>query len=205
MHQKYELFIGDFYLIWADSTDFSPTIDSLEVPASKAPQLIRRAFSQSLKGNYHILSSNPEVDMKEAFGETLQIDAAGGIVRDPTGRVLLIQRLGRWDLPKGKLEKGEGIEEAALREVEEECGIRQLLIETQLPRTWHGYDVYGEPTIKCTHWFAMKTTQEQKAMPQTEEDITEAVWQSPELAAKNLAKSYPAIRSLAKVYFSELY
>ena len=55
---------------------------------------------------------------------TVYVRAAGGIVTAPDGTMLLIQRNGRWDLAKGKVESGETLLQAALREVEEETGVR---------------------------------------------------------------------------------
>ena len=73
-----------------------------------------------------------------------QIIAAGGLVTNPQGQILWIFRRGFWDLPKGKVEKMESIEEAALREVEEECGIKQLVLDKLIDKTYHIYKIKGK-------------------------------------------------------------
>src|SRR5690606_25043669 len=59
------------------------------------------------------------------------IHAAGGVVFNSAGDLLMIHRLGRWDLPKGKCEHNESVNESAIREVQEECGIKQLHIRRE--------------------------------------------------------------------------
>ncbi|MGL4599198.1 MAG: NUDIX hydrolase [Bacteroidia bacterium] len=104
------------------------------------------------------------------------IEAAGGRVRDSKNRLLMIFRSGRWDLPKGKIEKGESPEVAALREVEEECGIGQLSIERPLTITYHTYQQGQKYVLKKTHWFEMKCADKRKLIPQEEEGITDVRW-----------------------------
>lgn len=104
------------------------------------------------------------------------VHAAGGAVGDQHGRLLAIHRSGMWDLPKGKVEKGETVEEAAVREVEEECGLTGVRSEEPLCETWHTYERNGKQHLKCTHWFRMRADGEQALIPQKEEDIQEARW-----------------------------
>lgn len=104
------------------------------------------------------------------------VHAAGGAVGDQHGRLLAIHRSGMWDLPKGKVEKGETVEEAAVREVEEECGLTGVRSEEPLCETWHTYERNGKQHLKCTHWFRMRADGEQALVPQKEEDIQEARW-----------------------------
>ncbi|MEN0002971.1 MAG: NUDIX hydrolase [Bacteroidota bacterium] len=107
------------------------------------------------------------------------IRAAGGVVFNPEGKILFIFRRGFWDLPKGKIDKSETIEAAAIREVQEETGIEALTLGNALPTTYH---TYRHPTkkvrvLKQTFWFEMQTD-EQQLIPQAEEDIEKAVWLS---------------------------
>lgn len=104
------------------------------------------------------------------------VHAAGGAVGDQHGRLLAIHRSGMWDLPKGKVEKGETVEEAAVREVEEECGLTGVRSEEPLCETWHTYERNGKQHLKCTHWFRMRADGEQALIPQKEEDVQEARW-----------------------------
>jgi 8-oxo-dGTP pyrophosphatase MutT (NUDIX family) len=119
--------------------------------------------------------------------------AAGGLVENEKGEILFMFRRGKWDLPKGKLDPGETLEECALREVEEETGVGQLELKKFLLQTLHEYEELGKVIEKKTHWFLMSTTSHQSLIPQIEEDITELRW----IAAANfeivLRNTYPAI------------
>jgi 8-oxo-dGTP pyrophosphatase MutT (NUDIX family) len=103
------------------------------------------------------------------------IEAAGGLVFNPSNELLMIYRNNHWDLPKGKMEKGELNHQTALREVEEECGITNLTITKQLTNTYHIFNNHAE-TIKCTYWFKMKCDDTLLPTPQTEEGIEKAQW-----------------------------
>ena len=106
------------------------------------------------------------------------VEAAGGLVRKPTGEVLMIYRNNRWDLPKGHREAGESPEETALREVEEECGITGLQLFHRITATYHIYRDSECATLKRTDWYAMRYTGSEKPAPQTVEGITHAEWKS---------------------------
>lgn len=114
------------------------------------------------------------------------IEAAGGLVKNKKEEWLFIFRNGKWDLPKGKIEKNEPVREAALREVEEECGITNLKILKKLPTTYHTYLLEEKPILKPTYWFKMICNDGSKLKPQTEEGITEVKW----LSKKDLQQVY---------------
>jgi len=123
------------------------------------------------------------------------IHAAGGIVSDGNGDILMIHRLGCWDFPKGKVEAGEDWPTAALREVEEETGLRNITLAEPLQNTYHTYQLRGIPILKITHWYAMNAPQ-QSLTPQTEEDINQAVWVPREVVAERLQESYLSLKEL---------
>ena len=105
------------------------------------------------------------------------IEAAGGIVTNKDRKVLFIHRLGKWDLPKGKIEKGESLEQAALREVEEETSLKELIVESFVNNTFHIYtERNGTKVLKTTYWFKMNYVGNSEPVPQTEEGITETDW-----------------------------
>ncbi|WP_455001077.1 NUDIX hydrolase, partial [Capnocytophaga leadbetteri] len=116
------------------------------------------------------------------------IKAGGGIVYNQEGKVLLIKRNGKWDLPKGKKEKGENIATCALREVEEETGVKKLLIQRFRTITYHIFKRDKQYFLKETYWYDMTTTYKKKLVPQTEEGIEKVCWKD-EATAKELAKS----------------
>ena len=119
------------------------------------------------------------------------IEAAGGIVTNKNGEIMVIHRLGVWDLPKGKIETGESPEIAAIREVEEECGISQLSINHKITDTFHTYELKGKPVLKRTYWYAIDCASTEKPTPQQEEDITIACWTTD--LSKVLSHTYPSI------------
>lgn len=124
------------------------------------------------------------------------IEAAGGVVKNEKHEMLFILRLGKWDLPKGKIEKGEEIKEAAIREVEEECGIGELTIVSELSPTYHTYSLKGQPILKRTHWFLMQTSDDGELIPQFEEDIEKAVWVNENDLTEQMTNTYNSIRDV---------
>jgi 8-oxo-dGTP pyrophosphatase MutT (NUDIX family) len=123
------------------------------------------------------------------------------------GEFLFIRRLGRWDLPKGKIESGECVEDAAVREVEEECGIHGPKVVRKLPSTYH---IYRSPYIpepnnwvwKETAWFEMKYNGQEVPVPQQEEDISEIRWFSSEELSEVYASTYGNLKLLLQNYLA---
>jgi len=124
------------------------------------------------------------------------IVAAGGLVRNKKGKVLFIYRNNKWDLPKGKLDKGESIEMAAIREVEEETGVKGLVIENHLKTTYHIFKRDGQYRLKKVYWFNMKTKFKGELEPQLNEGITKVKWKGKNKIQKALQNSYRNIRLL---------
>jgi 8-oxo-dGTP pyrophosphatase MutT (NUDIX family) len=124
--------------------------------------------------------------------------AAGGLVINPRGELLFIKRKGLWDLPKGHLEKKESIAEAALREVEEECGISGMIIVKPIVTTYHAYLLNGHQVLKPSHWFLMEYNGPLMTQPQTKEEITQAVWVNEDQVDELLADSFPSVSRVIK-------
>lgn len=121
------------------------------------------------------------------------VKAAGGVVYDKTGKVLLMHRLGKWDLPKGKRDDGEKSKQTAVREVEEECNIKVKLGE-KLCTTWHTYTMGNNKILKRTKWYRMDCLDDSEMKPQTEEGIDELCWMDEKEIQKALLNSYSSIR-----------
>lgn len=121
------------------------------------------------------------------------IDAAGGVVKDATDRILLIYRLKKWDLPKGKLDKGETFKVAALREVEEETMVK-VRLGNRITTTWHTYAIKNKPILKRTKWFLMECLDDSAMKPQKSEFIEKLAWKNEKEAQTALRKSYRSIR-----------
>jgi len=140
-----------------------------------AKQLER--FEKSDDKSLYIIHDNMNelfVNVKSCFK---YIEAAGGVVTLPDGRILFIKRFGKWDLPKGKVNKGESYQETAQREVMEECGLEKTpKITGELTFTFHTYKQNGKNILKYTIWYAMLYDGDETLTPQIEEEITRAVW-----------------------------
>ncbi len=130
-----------------------------------------------------------------------RITAAGGIVKNENGKILFQYRRGKWDLPKGKLDEGETLEECAIREVEEETGLHEIHLGELIGITTHHYIEKGEKIEKETHWFAMKVSGSQKLVPQEEEDISELKWVAENELEPYLSNSFPNIIEIVEKYF----
>ena len=126
------------------------------------------------------------------------IKAAGGVV-EKGDQVLLIYRLKKWDLPKGKIEKKESIREGAIREVEEETRV-QVDIIAKIGHSWHTYIRNDKYILKQTHWFRMACRDDSKMKPQISEDIERVVWMDINQAKEAFYNSYRSIRSVFKGY-----
>lgn len=119
---------------------------------------------------------NLEELKKSFFRKFTLIRAAGGIVTNEKGQLLFMMRLGKWDLPKGKLDEGESLEDCAVRETEEETGLKNVKLTGPITITYHTYDESGKHILKESHWFNLKVKGKQELIPQTEEQITELRW-----------------------------
>jgi 8-oxo-dGTP pyrophosphatase MutT (NUDIX family) len=129
------------------------------------------------------------------------IKAAGGIVeKDDT--ILLIHRLGKWDLPKGKLEKNESSKIAAIREVYEETGVKAKLGD-KICTTWHTYSLNGKGILKRTKWYKMACINDAGMKPQAEEDIEHLEWLTTKKVENAMANSYTSIRFVLRQYYSQ--
>ncbi len=130
------------------------------------------------------------------------IEAAGGLVQNANGEFLLIFRKGFWDLPKGKVEKKETIPEAAVREVKEETGIKNIVLLEPVhfnglnnACTYHTYMHKDKPVLKASYWYHMQSDSID-LVPQLEEEIEAAIWVKKEELAGYFAKMYPSIKDV---------
>ena len=141
-------------------------------------------------------------ELKKAIWKKFNvIVAAGGLVTDKKNHVLFIFRRGKWDLPKGKLEAGEDLETCAVREVEEETGLKHVKLSGKLVTTYHVYTEWGKQVLKESYWYEMKGDSHQQLTPQTEEDINEIRWIKPDKLNEVLSNTFPSIIDVVKTRF----
>jgi len=197
----YKIFAKDkcVYLI-EDKRVFPDRSDARLITFVSASQLMKEYetfIQQEEQSGLYIFSSNPELLWNEYRGLFKTIDAAGGVVKNRNDELLLIFRHERWDLPKGKIEKEEDIKHAALREVQEECGIQEIKIIKELPSTYHTYLLKDKHVFKKTYWFEMRYSgSTEKLIPQLEESITDARWMNAKEMQEALKNTYPLIKEV---------
>jgi 8-oxo-dGTP pyrophosphatase MutT (NUDIX family) len=143
--------------------------------------------------HFLIINEDPKAVLKRIKKSCQVIKAAGGLVKNDQEQFLFIFRNKRWDLPKGKVEKGEKMKEAALREVEEECGVKILQNNEKLCRTYHFYELSGKIVLKKTNWYNMTVEGSPELIPQKEEGITRAEWLSKGQLAPVIKNTFPLI------------
>lgn len=138
--------------------------------------------------------------LREEFQHSFDkvVYAAGGVVHTPDDELLMIYRRGKWDLPKGKLDKGEEDEEAAIREVTEETGLSDFEEISPLLATYHIYKEKEILVLKRVMWYDMLYTGNQKPIPQTEEDITEVKWFNQRNIFEAISNTYLTILDVIK-------
>lgn len=198
----YKVFINDLLIEFNSLSNYNDS--EYEIIRLENQQLTEDIFNkikgEKLTKDLLVICVSPEEVFKSFTKHFKILKAAGGIVSNAEGEFLLINRLGKWDFPKGKIEKGESAEISAIREVEEETSVKNLIITKQLETTYHIYRLKGQFILKPTYWFEMKTDALTKLIPQTEEDITEVIWEAKaKLIQKLKTNSY---RSLSETFLN---
>ncbi|MVZ61956.1 NUDIX domain-containing protein [Sphingobacterium humi] len=194
MAQIYKIYMNQSLLILAD---FAPKIEGITQTIGLQDIDLEKLFNQSLnkteKNVYLYVQPNIEKVFKSLIADLRIIKAAGGLVKNGEGHYLFIHRLGKWDLPKGKVEEDEKMKEAALREVEEECGLKIDYLGRKIMTTYHTYTMRNKFVLKQTKWYEMAVNEVPKLTPQKEEDIDKAIWVKPANLDKIKADTYPLI------------
>ena len=130
------------------------------------------------------------------------VKAAGGLVRKKE-KYLMIYRLKKWDLPKGKKEKNEKYKQTAVREVEEECNIT-VKLSSKICTTWHTYTMNKSAMLKKTRWYLMECTDDSRMRPAAAEDIEEARWMNPKEVYHALEHSYQSIAYVFEQFYEKV-
>ncbi len=147
-----------------------------------------------------VVISHTDVHMLKNYVQSFfqLVKAAGGLVLNNEGKLLIIKRYNKWDLPKGKIDRGENPQEAALREVKEECGIHGMEMEKNEKAvcTFHLYRLKNKKVLKKTYWFRMFYPGNEIPVPQTEEDISLACWIEKDEIPDILNNTYLSLKDL---------
>lgn len=191
----YEVFVNESPLILTNKRPKKSNGNLFDLDGDSIMKAIELLFAKKLKKAYLYHPDGDKI-LNLFMLKIPVVVAGGGFVVNPKGKVLFIKRNGKWDLPKGKVDKGESIENAALREVEEETGVKDLQVEKFLRTTYHVFKRNGEFRLKQTHWFLMSTEYSGPFKAQKEEGIKKVKWKGPIQAGRALKKSYKNIRIL---------
>jgi 8-oxo-dGTP pyrophosphatase MutT (NUDIX family) len=202
MGQRYRVFLNDRVIVIPEiinNIDNQP--DEMTLQYSNKKELkkeIERFISDPNCSRMNIFSAtSPSDSWKDFISCFKYLEAAGGVVYNSGNEILFIRRFDRWDLPKGKIEKNEKPEVAAIREVEEETGLNGPVILKALPETYHLYpDRDNKYILKKTFWFSMAYDGVEKLVPQLEEHITEARWIPKKELDKVIQDTYSSLRGL---------
>ena len=190
----YKVFFNQKPLILTNEIqDFSDNEPLLFIKYTSVAQIIKALKSSK---NRKVFLYHKDIDkLWKSFKKKFPIvEAAGGLVERTDNKLLFIFRNNKWDLPKGGVEKKELIIEAAQREVTEETGVSDLIVQNQLSETFHIFKKGKRFRLKKTYWFKMSTKYMGETIPQTEEGIKKIEWVSKEKIDEILNDAFENIR-----------
>ncbi|PLW94453.1 MAG: hypothetical protein C0592_02765 [Marinilabiliales bacterium] len=194
----YKVFLRNKELIFTDCAGISGITGKViqDPELSEIQNLITELDRVKEYDRYILCTADAEKLFIHFYMSMKIVTAAGGLVRNDANDLLLIFRRNHWDLPKGKIDSGETEEQTAIREVEEETGVRGLSIISRLPATFHVYTIGKEWILKETHWFSMMCSKPDNYKPQAEEGITEIRWIPENEIEDMIPQLYPSLRQL---------
>lgn len=174
-------------------------IDELNSPSVKS--MIHEMLQPHIQAGVYF---NPDIEVlkKEFFKKFILIKAAGGFILNDEDKLLMMFRRRKWDLPKGKLDKKESLEKCAIRETEEETGLRNIELISPLINTYHTYHEGSRFNLKETSWFRMRVSGKQNLIPQATENIEKLEWVTKSGLKKYLSNSFPSVEDVIENGFS---
>jgi 8-oxo-dGTP pyrophosphatase MutT (NUDIX family) len=191
----YKVFVNDKPLFLTNEISKETDFQLFLLESIDIEQLIIKMFQNKIQ-KASLYYPDEKAILKKLKEKIPVCKAGGGLVFNNNGDVLFIFRNGKWDLPKGGIERDEEIADTAMREVEEETGVDKLEITRKLQKTYHIFKRNGKYKLKITHWFEMQTTFDGIPFPQANEGIEKAVWLNPEQVKEALKNSYENIKLL---------
>ena len=191
----YKVFVNNRPLFLTNKIEKETDFQLFLLNSADIEQLVTKLFENKIHKAF--LYHPDEKEILTTLKSKISVEkAAGGLVYNPKGEILFIYRNGKWDLPKGGIEKNEGKKEAAIREVEEETGVKNLKIIDRIDKTYHIFKRNGKFRLKITYWYKMETSFTENLIPQEEEGIEKAVWVQANQVAELLENSYENIKLL---------
>jgi ADP-ribose pyrophosphatase YjhB (NUDIX family) len=209
MWQMYKVFINDKPVILTnqlpDHTDDDGILHYLFKDKSGLKRLIHWFEQDKYTKELTIINTKNFNLLHDAFISLFKpVTTSGGIVYNDHKGMLWILRHNRWDLPKGKIDQNESMEDAAIREVEEETGITDLQIQEQLGVTRHAYHEKNIFILKTSHWYKMETAKpDSRLVPQTSEHITAVEWAGHKTINEKINNTYASLQDLAKEFVTK--
>lgn len=191
----YKVFVNDKPIVLTTVVSKETDFKNYLLKSVKIAKVIKELNKSSIK-EVRLIGKKEEKLLKNFFKKLPKVTAGGGKVYNDKGEILFIYRNDKWDLPKGRVDRRESIEAAALREVEEETGVRNLKIVKPLETTYHIFKRNGRHRIKITYWFEMHTSYKGKLVPEATEGITKVAWLDSKETQKALENSYANIKVL---------
>ena len=191
----YKVFVNDKPLFLTNQVQKETDFKLFLLESVDIKKLIVKIFQNKIQKAF-LYHPDEKLIMKTLRAKLPVEKAGGGLVYNKNGDVLFIFRNGKWDLPKGGIEKTETIEETAMREVEEETGVTGLAITEKLQRTYHIFKRNGRYKLKITQWFEMRTKYEGIPQGQADEGIERVEWVNPKDIKFLLENSYENIKLL---------
>ena len=199
----YKVFIDHKPILLLNNANFSTKLkhvnaqEIIDFPLGIQPELNEATIVSPLQ----VVCEDVESEFNRLFQSYELIQAAGGVVVSQNG-ILVIERNGFWDIPKGKMEKGETPEESALREIEEECGIYGHEIDKLLTITYHTYQYKGRNVLKKTYWYLLSYEGNDILTPQLDEGITKVEWFKPIRITEIRMNTFGSIHDVLDAYES---
>ncbi len=189
------IFVNDKPIILTSQVEKETDFKNFLLKGVDMDAVIKTLSSKKVKSVRLIYHSEKKM-LKKFLKKLPNVIAGGGKVYNGNNDILFIYRNNKWDLPKGKIEGNESIESTAIREVEEETGVKGVSITKPLETTYHLFKRNGKLKIKITHWFEMKTNFKGELWPQENEGITKVEWLNTEQVVEALKNSYANIKLL---------
>ena len=191
----YKVFVNDKPLFLTDKIEKETDFQLFLLNDVDIDKIIIKYFQNKIDKAF--LYHPDEKEILKKMKEKIPVQkAGGGVVFNDKGQILFILRGGKWDLPKGGIEKNETMEQTAMREVEEETGVGELEILDKLSKTYHIFKRNGKYRLKITSWYKMKTSYTGDLVAQSEEGIEKVVWMDQDQIALAMENSYENIRLL---------